>query len=370
VTAFSSLIQGLDFKHQEPTLPRCERLDLNLDPMIPLEAILSDSLAQGVIKLYNRASKSLVDLVLKDLKLEEELSKARLIFFMEAGDLMQDFNYQIFDIIHRKDADLLDSSSLTLLLQDSLSQRFEGWIQQFSCGFELTEEDKNSPVLSLKGLSINMTISWPLNIILSEDNLKMYNKIFLFLVNMKHSLWCLQSITLAEIATLDRQLAKDESINDELNESSFNAGQKQHRLQLLRAWLLYFVTLLHGYFMSRVVHSTQLELRDGLSKATDLDMLINVHQLYLTKIHDTCFLHPEVRMLKEAINMILGICIEFHTGISKRSIHSGAITNWEDKYARCHNFLSTVLNEMVRKKKLPHLEGLASALLHSCPQQH
>ena len=33
--------------------------------MIPLEAILSDSLAQGVIKLYNRASKALVDLVLK-----------------------------------------------------------------------------------------------------------------------------------------------------------------------------------------------------------------------------------------------------------------------------------------------------------------
>ena len=61
--------------------------------------------------------------------------------------------------------------------------------------------------------------------------------------------------------SLKKVLLKDESINDELNESSFNAGQKQHRLQLLRAWLLYFVTLLHGYFMSRVVHSTQLELR-------------------------------------------------------------------------------------------------------------
>eukprot|EP00088_Acartia_fossae_P007946 TRINITY_DN1373_c0_g1_i8.p1 TRINITY_DN1373_c0_g1~~TRINITY_DN1373_c0_g1_i8.p1 ORF type:complete len:123 (-),score=19.12 TRINITY_DN1373_c0_g1_i8:500-868(-) len=121
--------------------------------------------------------------------------------------------------------------------------------------------------------------------------------------------------------------------------------------------------------MSRVIHSTQLELRDGIARATDLDVLIEVHQLYLTKIHDTCFLHPEVRMLKEAIYMILGICIEFHTGIAERSIHSGAISNWEDKYARCHNFLSTMLNEMVRKKKLPHLEGLAAALLHSCPQQ-
>jgi len=297
------------------------------------------------------------------------LKKARYVYFMEAGDLMQHFNYQIFSILHRKDIDLLDSSSLTLLLQDNLSQRFEGWTEQFSCGFDLTEEDKNCAVLSLKGLTINMQISWPLNIILSDDKLKLYNKIFLFLVTLKHSLWCLQSISLAEIAQLDRDILQDESRGDEMTDVSLTASHKQHRLQLLRAWLIYFVTLLHGYFMSRVLHSTQLELKEEINTATDLDMLIQVHHKYLTKVHDTCFLHPEVKMLREAINMILGICIEFHTGVTQKNIHSAAITSWEDKYARCHNFLSTMLNEMVRKKKLPHLEGLAAALLHSCPQQ-
>ena len=54
---------------------------------------------------------------------------------------------------------------------------------------------------------------------------------------------------------------QEDSLNQELSDSSLTAGEKRHRVQLLRSWLLYFVTLIHGYFMSRVVHSTHLQLR-------------------------------------------------------------------------------------------------------------
>ena len=40
-------------------------------------------------------------LFLQDLEIEEELSRVRLVFFLEAGDIMQDFNNQIFTIMHR-----------------------------------------------------------------------------------------------------------------------------------------------------------------------------------------------------------------------------------------------------------------------------
>jgi len=252
-----------------------------------------------------------------------------------------------------------------------LSQRFSGWISQFSCSYTVPLDEASSPVLSLQCLTINMDISWPLSIILSPANLKKYNKIFNFLMTVKRSLWCLQSMSLAHLAQLDKQLEKDTSHIDELSDSILSSGQKQHRLQLLRAWLVYFVTLVHGYFMSRVVHSTHLQLSDGLSRATDLSMLIEVHDTYLNRIHDRCFLHPGVRMLKEAISMVLNICLEVHTCVQEgsASLHSRSIHAWEDKYARCHNFLSSTLTSMVRKSKLPHLEGLAAALAHSCPQQ-
>jgi len=300
---------------------------------------------------------------------EAELGRARLVFFQEAGDLMQDFNHQIFRIIHRRDSDLLDSSSLTLLLQDCLSQRFVGWVDKFSCTFTAPEDEAMFRAPSIAGLSINMHVEWPLNIILSPKNLKMYNKIYLFLVGVKHSLWCLQSVSLKQVSRMDQQLEKEDSLNQELSDSSLTAGEKRHRVQLLRSWLLYFVTLIHGYFMSRVVHSTHLQLSEGISTATDLDMLIDVHHTYLQQIHDRCFLHSGVKMLKEAISMILGICLDLHAGITANNIHTHSINEWEAKYARCHNFLATTLSSLVRKSKLPHLEGLAAALLHSCPTQ-
>jgi len=342
-------------------------LGVALDPLVPLESIMADSLSIGVLRHYNTSCSALIGLFTKDLRIEEELSRARLVFFMEAGDIMQDFNHQIFQIIHRRDMDLLDSSSLTLLLQDCLSQRFGSWAEGFSCAYS-AEEGSSVPLPSITGLSINMHIAWPLNIILSPENLGVYNKIYLFLVGVKHSLWCLQSVSLKQICRMDQQLEKDES-SLELSDSSLTAGEKKHRVQLLRTWLLYFVTLLHGYFMSRVVHSTHLKLSEGISAATDLNMLIEVHETYLNRIHDRCFLHPGVSMLKKAISLILGICLELHAGVLENTLHTRAIDAWEQKYAKCHNFLATTLNSMVRKSKLPHLEGLAAALSHSCPQQ-
>ena len=38
--------------------------------------------------------------------------------------------------------------------------------------------------------------------------------------------------------------------------------------------------------MSRVVHSTELELRSQLQDATDLDMIISVHTSYINRIFD------------------------------------------------------------------------------------
>ena len=46
------------------------------------------------------------------------------------------------------------------------------------------------------------------------------------------------------------------------------------------------MTVVHGYFMSRVLATTELELRDQLLRAGDLDQLIAVHQAYINRIYD------------------------------------------------------------------------------------
>jgi len=362
-TAFSSMFVEMEQERETPSYDgnRSTVLDLDIDPLIPLDSMMTDGLGVGILTHYTSSCSALVDLFIKDLEIEVQLSRARTVFFMEAGDLMQDFSSQIFSMIHRKESDLLDSSSLTLLLQDCLSQRFGSWIDQFSCSYDPSAGD------SLQHISIHLQVPWPASIILSDESLRTYNKIFSFLIGVKRALWCLQSTSLKQIAEIDNQL-RNQSLAEQSLGSSLTGGEKLHRLQLLRAWLLYFVTLLHGYFMSRVVHSTHLELADGISKASDLNQLIEVHQTYLGRIHDRCFLHPGAKMLKEAISMVMGVCLEVYSSIQENHVNSALLIEWEHKYARCHNFLSDTLNTMVKRSKLPHLEGLAAALIHSRPQ--
>jgi len=160
----------------------------------------------------------------------------------------------------------------------------------------------------------------------------------------------------------------NQSISEMSADKSLCLGAKQHRLQLLRSWLIYFTSTIHGYFMSRVVHTTEIELQDNLRNATDLDMILSVHQNYLQQIHDRCFLHQSVSMLREAVNMVLIIGVELRQCVvSGLPIHSRQLIGWEEKYRKCHLFLAKTLQSMTKKRKVPHLEGLAVALLYSCP---
>jgi len=341
----------------------------SVDFLLPLEPLLKRSLSPTITSHYTRACSTLVTMFMEDLQLESVLSRARKVFFMEAGDLMHDFCTQLFQLLDSGDSlEAGDSASLTLLLQDCLGARYPSWCDQFSCSY--TPPQQYSLTLSLDCLAIHMSVPWPLTILLSQANLDTYNKIFVFLAGVKRSLWSLQSVRLSRLAELEDSLEgqADVSLGQSFQDSSLPLGAKQHRLQLLRSWLLYFTTTMHGYFMSRVVHSTELELQEKLKSATDLDMILSTHQEYLQRIYDRCFLHPSASMLREAVMMVLGIGQELQQATtSNLPIHTRTLTTWEEKYSKCHKFLATTLQAMTAKRKLPHLEGLAIALLHSCP---
>merc|ERR1712183_629616 len=143
---------------------------------------------------------------------------------------------------------------------------------------------------------------------------------FIFLAGVKRAL---HSVSLADLENLENSMLATEDLSascllSQEEDVSLCSGAKRHRLQLLRSWLIFFTSSLHGYFMSRVVHSTELELRDNLLSATDLDQIISVHQLYLTRIYDRCFLHSSVSTLREAVLMVLNIGLEL-----RRSVVSG-----------------------------------------------
>ena len=70
-----------------------------------------------------------------------------------------------------------DSTSLNILLHDSLCRRFPSEeIEKFH--IEINTSAKNP----LDSVYMSYDVSWPMNIILHTESLTMYNKVFIFLL--------------------------------------------------------------------------------------------------------------------------------------------------------------------------------------------
>merc|ERR1711976_393706 len=183
----------------------------------------------------------------------------------------------------RKQYEQWDATSLNILLHDCLSRRFlTEEIEKFSIDIDLNAKNP------LETLVLSYNVKWPLNIVLHSESLEMYNKIFNFLLKVKHALWALLKIDCKELASTISEsglettdsFSVDDSSRTDTDESMEDKETKLHRVILLRSWLLHFISNIHDYFMTRVVQSTQIDLEVSLVECADLDSILNVHDQY------------------------------------------------------------------------------------------
>ena len=110
-------------------------------------------------------------------------------------------------------------------------------------------------------------------------------------------------------------------------------------------------------------------------ECNDLDSILNVHNRYISKIYDRCFLHSSASVLKDAVFKILKSAMVLYKYCTKHVadpekifiLETNVLKSMEENYAKRHQFLAKTLKAMTEKHNVPHLDGLVAALLHSCP---
>lgn len=78
----------------------------------------------------------------------------------------------------------------------------------------------------------------------------------------------------------------------------------RHRLQLLRAWLLHFVSSVDNYIMECVLESSHNMFDSKLEKAVHLGQIIDIHKEYVSSVHKQCLQQPSGAFLRDAINEV------------------------------------------------------------------
>ncbi|XP_042315967.1 gamma-tubulin complex component 5 isoform X2 [Sceloporus undulatus] len=340
------------------------------------ELTLRSCLYPHIDKQYLQCCGNLMQTLKKDYRLVEYLQAMRNFFLLEAGDTMYDFYTSIFDKIREKDT-WQNEPFLNVQLQEAVGQRYPEDSLRLSILYENIDiAKKKLPVHTLDGLILSYKVPWPVDIVISVECQKIYNQVFLLLLQIK---WAKYSLDVLRFHELVRAGEKPQNevgailVQEPLSQLGAHPDtikQQTHRMFLLRMKLMHFVNSLHNYIMTRILHSTGLEFQHQVEEAKDLDQLIKIHYRYLSTIHDRCLLREKVSFVKEAIMKVLNLVLMFadrwQAGLGAWKMES--ITKMESDFKNCHMFLVTVLNKAVCRGSFPHLESLALSLMAGMEQ--
>ncbi|XP_043927998.1 gamma-tubulin complex component 5 [Protopterus annectens] len=334
------------------------------------ELTLRSCLYPHIDKQYVECCGKLMQTLKKDYRLMEYLQAMRNYYLLEAGDTMYDFYSAIFDKWKEKES-WQNVSFLNVQLQDAAGQRYSEDSARLSILLENVDTVKKKlPVHNVDCLTLCYKVPWPVDIVISSECQKIYNQIFLLLLQVKWAKYSLDVLRFDELqAAAEKSQETGKTWSDQTDVSQFGSQeeplkQQIHRMFLLRVKLMHFVNSLHNYMMTRILHSTGLEFQHQVEDAKDLDQLIKIHYRYLATIHDRCLLREKVSFVHEAIMKVLNLVLMFserwQAGLGAWKMEP--INKMESDFKNCHMFLVTVLNKAVCRGSFPHLEALALSL--------
>uniref|UniRef100_A0A4W3JCQ6 Gamma-tubulin complex component n=1 Tax=Callorhinchus milii TaxID=7868 RepID=A0A4W3JCQ6_CALMI len=327
------------------------------------ELTLRSCLYPHIEKRYLECCGKLMQILKTDYRLVEHLQAMRNFFLLEAGDTMYFFYVAIFDKLKEKES-WQHLSFLNVRLQEAVGQRYPDDSTRLSIYLEnIDMVKKRLPVHSLDGLTLSYKVPWPVDIVISSECQKIYNQVFILLLQIKWAKYSLDVLRFDEpVKASERPQTSPDAVFEKDSIWSFETlkvpvKQQTHRMFLLRVKLMHFVNSLHNYIMTRILHSTGLEFQHQIEEAKDLDQLIKIHYRYLSTIYDRCLLREKVSdFVKEAIMKVLNLVLMFadrwQAGLGVSKIES--IEKMESDFKNCHMFLVTVLNKAVCRGSFPH----------------
>ena len=145
---------------------------------------------------------------------------------------------------------------------------------------------------TLEDLQITYSLPWPIANIIPAKSLKIYARIFVFLLQIHRAKHLLQMRRLPRSAspTVDRDILQLYSLH--------------HRL-------LWFTDVILSYITDMVLSASTNDMRMDIGRAEDVDAMITVHEAYLSLLQDRCFLTEQNGPIHQVIISLLDLTVLF-----------------------------------------------------------
>ncbi|XP_054255475.1 gamma-tubulin complex component 6 [Indicator indicator] len=284
---------------------------VQLSELLSLPVLMKRSITAPLVSHVSLVNKAIVDYYFVELNVEKHFEALRHFLLMEDGEFAQSLSDLLFEKLGsgQTPGELLNPLVLNSILNKALQYSLHGDTQlasnlSFALKFLPEVFQPNAPD-ALSCLELRYKVDWPLNIVITESCMNKYNKIFSFLLQLKHMVWTLKDIWF--------HLKRTALVSHASNSVQFR------QLQLYKHEMQHFVKVIQGYIANQILHVTWCEFGNKLSSVGNLEEIHRTHAEYLNKAIFRGLLTEKAAPVMNIIHSIFSLILKFRSQLISQS---------------------------------------------------
>ncbi|KAL0968033.1 hypothetical protein UPYG_G00261390 [Umbra pygmaea] len=343
----------------EPSLRRAtDSTVVQLSGMVSLPVLMKHSVTTPLITHVSLVNKAVVDYFFVELGVERHFEALRHFLLMEDGEFAQSLSDLIFEKMGsgQSPGDLLTPLVLNSILSKALQYSLHGdspLAPNFTFALRFLPETfhPHAPD-ALNCLELRYKVDWPLNIIITDSCINKYNRLFSFLLQLKHMVWSLRDVWF--------HLKRTALVKGAGRSVQFR------QLQLYRHEMQHFVKVIQGYIANQILQVSWLEFTTKLASASDLDAIHRTHADYLNRAIFRGLLTEKAAPVMNIIHSIFSLILKFRAQLiahpwdsqQGEAVHPSFIAMQQsyNTFKYYSHFLFKVVTKLVNRGYQPHLE--------------
>ncbi|KAK3325548.1 Spc98 family-domain-containing protein [Apodospora peruviana] len=246
---------------------------------------------------HHTASATLHALLFNSYGLSQGLDALEYIYLMSDGSKSHAFASAVFRHLDSFSAAWKDRFTLTEIAQEAFSTCVDTYRLSAEVGphsvAQSATASRSSVRLGLPTIRLGYRLPWPVRIIVPEEAIEGYHRMFTFLLQIRRTIFVLTH------PILSFQADRDGSATD-----------RSPKYYLLRTKTLWFCNILLTYLTTLVLAPSMAKLRDDLRNAVDVDEMVAAHAEFINRITSESCQGPKLQPIRDCILDILDLAIK------------------------------------------------------------
>lgn len=262
---------------------------------------------------YRKASSMLRDVLFSACGLSSALNSLRSLYLMSDGSAAALLSNRMFDKLDDMDCLWHDRFALTAAGHDAFASMAESNRLSICINREAqhipVSEARSSVRTALPHIRIDYRLAWPVQLIVSDDCMAIYQSIFTLLLQLRRAYCVLHKHKVLDNYWTDYQQWDERAL--------FYSARRN---------LLWFCGTIQTYLSTLVIAPNELKMRHDLQVAQDVDAMISVHAKCMKQIVDEACLGVKLAPIQEGILDILDLALKLeHTRSAKAEADAAAL---------------------------------------------